>query len=81
MEYYDRLKELRIDNDLYQKDVAEILDISQQYYNNYENGKNEMPIRHLKTLAQYYGVSADYILGLPDNLDYPKRWVENQINC
>lgn len=73
MEYYDRLKELRIDNDLYQKDVAEILDISQQYYNNYENGKNEMPIRHLKTLAQYYGVSADYILGLPDNLDYPKR--------
>lgn len=73
MEYYDRLKELRIDNDLYQKDVAKILDISQQYYNNYENGKNEMPIRHLKTLALYYEVSADYILGLPDSLDYPKR--------
>lgn len=73
MEYYDRLKELRIDNDLYQKDVAKILDISQQHYNNYENGKHEMPIRHLKTLALYYGVSADYILGLPDHLDYPKR--------
>ena len=73
MEYFNRLKELRIDNDLYQKDIAKELNIDQQYYSQYENGKNELPLRHLKTLCIFYGVSADYILGLPDNLKYPKR--------
>lgn len=73
MEYYNRLKELRIDRDLFQKDIAEILDIDQQYYSRYEQGKNELPIRHLKTLCLFYGVSSDYILGLPKDLDYPQR--------
>lgn len=59
-----RLYDLRIDNDKLQKDIANILQISQQYYSEYEKGKRELPIRHLKTLSIYYGVSADYILGL-----------------
>lgn len=61
-----RLYDLRIDNDLLQKDVANILQISQQYYSQYENGKRELPIRHLKTLALYYNVSSDYILGIKE---------------
>lgn len=73
MSYYTKLKELRIDNDLLQKDVAKILGINQQYYSRYENGQNELPLRHLKTLCLLYKVSADYILGIPEGLDYPKR--------
>ena len=73
MEYYEILKQLRIDNDLYQKDIAKILKIDQQYYSNYERGINEMPIRHIRTLCIFYGVSADYILNLPEGLKYIKR--------
>ncbi len=73
MNYYERLKELRTDKDLLQKDIAELLEIDQQYYSKYERGLNELPIRHLKKLCLFYGVSADYILGLPDDLNYPKR--------
>lgn len=73
MEYFDTLKSLRIDNDLYQKDVAKVLGIDQQYYSKYETGKNELPLRHLMTLCKFYGVSADYILGLPEDLEDPKR--------
>lgn len=73
MNYYERLKELRTDKDLLQRDIAELLEIDQQYYSKYERGLNELPIRHLKKLCLFYGVSADYILGLPDDLNYPKR--------
>lgn len=73
MNYYNRLKELRQDKDLLQKDLAEMLKIDQQYYSKYERGLNELPLRHLKTLCLFYGVSADYILGLPKSLDYPER--------
>ena len=73
MSYYNRLKELRIDKDLFQKDIAKLLEIDQQYYSKYERGLNELPLRHLITLCLYYSVSADYILGLPEGLDYPKR--------
>ncbi|MBR5224177.1 MAG: helix-turn-helix transcriptional regulator [Clostridia bacterium] len=63
-EYYEILRELREDRDLKQSEIAAILGTTQQVYSRYENGINEMPIRHLKTLCQYYQVSADYILGL-----------------
>ena len=59
-----RLKDLREDHDLTQADVAQILGISQQYYQCYESGKNEVPLRHCITLAKYYDVSLDYIAGL-----------------
>lgn len=68
-----KIKELREDKDLLQKDIAKILNISQQYYSEYEKGKRELPTHHLKTLCIFYKVSADYILGLPDGLPYPKR--------
>ena len=59
-----RLKNLREDHDLTQADVAKVLEISQQYYLCYESGKNEMPLRHYITLAKFYNVSLDYIVGL-----------------
>ncbi len=64
MEYYERLRALREDRDLTQADIARILGTTQQYYGQYELGKRPLRIDHLKTLCLYYGVSADYILGL-----------------
>ncbi|MBQ8895947.1 MAG: helix-turn-helix transcriptional regulator [Clostridia bacterium] len=62
--YIERLRELREDNDLMQKDIAAVLNTTQQVYSRYENGENEIPVRHVITLARFYGVSSDYILGL-----------------
>lgn len=59
-----RLKDLREDRDLTQADVARLLGISQQYYQCYEAGKYELPLRHCITLARYYGVTVDYLVGL-----------------
>jgi len=63
-EYYEILRELREDRDLKQSEIAGLLGTTQQVYSRYENGVNELPIRHLITLCRYYGVSADYVLGL-----------------
>ena len=63
-EYWVILRELREDHDLKQAAVADILGTTQQVYSRYENGINELPIRHLKTLCEFYGGSADYVLGI-----------------
>lgn len=62
----NRLRDLREDRDLKQSDIAKILNISQQYYQCYESGKNEIPTRHLITLAKFYNISIDYIVGITD---------------
>lgn len=72
MSYNRILKELRQDKDQSQKAIAELLETTQSYYAKYESGIHELPIRHLRTLAIYYGVSADYILGLPKGLKWPR---------
>ena len=64
---FKRLKDLREDNDLLQKDIAKILGISQQYYSEYEKGNRTIPISHLITLAKFYNISIDYIVGLTNN--------------
>lgn len=63
VKYPERIKELRQDNDLTQKEVAEILKIAQTTYSQYELYKRPMPIECLMILCKFYGVSADYILG------------------
>ena len=68
---FKRIKDLREDNDKYQKEIAELLGISQQYYSEYESGKRTMPIQYLITLATYYHTSIDYIVGLSD-IKYPE---------
>jgi hypothetical protein len=61
--YQRRLRDLREDHDKTQQDIADILGTSQTMYARYERGANELPLRHLLKLADYYGVSADYLLG------------------
>lgn len=64
--YIKRMRDLREDNDKTQTQLATVLGTSQTMYARYERGANELPIRHLITLCRYYGVSADYLLGLSD---------------
>ena len=68
MTYQRRLRDLREDHDKTQQDIADILGTSQTMYARYERGANELPLRHLLTLAEYYGVSADYLLGRSDKM-------------
>lgn len=58
------LRDLREDHDLLQKEIAAILNVTQQHYSRIELGVNELTVDQLRTLAEYYNVSADYILGL-----------------
>lgn len=60
----DRLKDIREDKDLTQKEIAKILNISQPTYSAFENGTKIIPLKHLNTLCNYYEVSLDYILSL-----------------
>ena len=62
--YVKRIRDLREDHDKTQKELADILGTSQTMYARYERGANELPIRHLIKLCEYYNVSADYVLGL-----------------
>ncbi|MDR3278446.1 MAG: helix-turn-helix domain-containing protein [Oscillospiraceae bacterium] len=64
--YFTILRELREDNDLRQHEIAKLLKTTQQQYSKYEAGTTEMSIRALATLADYYNVSADYIMGRTD---------------
>lgn len=69
-EYAQRLRNLRTDHDLSQAQLAAILGTTKNQVGKYERGEQEMPIKHLLTLCNYYGVSADYVLGLPKGLPY-----------
>ncbi len=66
MTFHQRIKDLREDSDLSQKELAEILQTTQQYYGQYELGKRIPPITVLVKLCKYYNVSADYLLGFTD---------------
>lgn len=59
-----RLKDIREDRDLTQEEIAEILNVKQNTYQQYESGKRQIPIEALIKLAKYYNLSIDYILGL-----------------
>ena len=67
---YQRIKDLREDRDLKQRQLAEFLNCSQQVYSNYELGQRDIPTDVLIRLADFYQVSVDYLLGLTKN---PKR--------
>lgn len=63
---YQRIRDLRNDRDMSQTDVAELLGMSQTGYSKYETGENDIPTRVLLVLADFYGVSVDYLLGRTD---------------
>lgn len=69
MDYIKRIKDLREDSDKTQQEIADVLKTSQTMYARYERGANELPVHHLITLADYYGVSTDYILCRTNNTE------------
>ncbi len=62
-----RIRDLREDRDLTQNDIANLLNIHQSTYSDYESGKLNLPIEALATLSKFYKTSTDYILYLTDN--------------
>jgi len=78
MDYIDRLRALRIDNDIKQKDIAKVINKSQQGYAHIENRKAKLAIEDLTTLAKFYNVSLDYLVGLTN--DPKPNYIKNQIN-
>lgn len=69
---YQRIRNLREDNDLKQRELAEILNCSQRIYSNYERGDVDIPTEILIKLADYYNVSTDFILGRTNNPNLQK---------
>lgn len=67
---YQRIRDLREDKDLKQREVAEYLNCSQRTYSNYELGQRDIPTDVLIRLANFYNVSTDYLLGQTNN---PRR--------
>lgn len=72
MDYVERLTELRNDKDIDQAAIANILGVKQSAISKYEKRRAQYKVDDIIKLCLYYGVSADYILGLPQDLDYPK---------
>ncbi len=72
-----RLKDLREDRDLKQKDIAEVLKIAQRTYSSYETGNRMIPYTYLICLAKFYNTSIDYIVGLTDDQKPYKRKKED----
>lgn len=73
MEARQRLTELREDRDINQRQIAMILGCQQSAVSKYEKGRTKYSLEDLAKLCLFYNVSADYILGLPEDLPYPKR--------
>lgn len=70
---YERIRHLREDKDLTQKQVGKLLNMSQTGYNQYEIGKNDIPTTVLIKLADFYNTSTDYLLGLTNEIKpYPR---------
>ena len=75
----NRLRDLREDKDLYQKDIAKILEMSQTGYSQYETETNDIPTDILKKLAFFYDTSIDYILGITNvKQPYPRSRKEKK---
>ena len=64
---WQRVEDLRIDHDLSQQQIADILFCQREVYRRYEKGLRELPLSYAITLSQFYGVSLDYLVGLSDN--------------
>lgn len=71
---YERIRNLRIDQGLTQKDIADIVNVKQNTYCQYETGVLNYPLDVVVKLAEYYNVSMDYLVGLTDQPEpYPRK--------
>ena len=71
--FYRRIRDLREDRDLTQREMGDILTCSQRVYSDYERGVLDIPTEILIRLADFYNVSTDYILGRTDDPTAPKK--------
>lgn len=69
---YQRIQDLRVDSDLSQREISEILHITQRSYSHYETGTRGIPIEMLIRLADYYETSIDYLVGRTDRKEVLK---------
>lgn len=69
MDVIQNLRKVRNINGFSQMDIAEVLNTTQQQYSKYENGQNEIPVRHVITLCKFYNISSDWLLGLKDEME------------
>ena len=72
MQINEKIRALREDRDLKQATIGALLGVNQSYYSKQERGDKPFQIEHIKILCQYYGISADYLLGLPKGLQWPR---------
>ena len=74
MKYNERIREIREDNSLTQQKVADLLNVGQRTYADYESGKTRIPVDNLLILAKFYNVSMDYITGASNiKTEYPQK--------
>lgn len=74
MTYYEMIRELREDNRYTQQAIADILNIGQRTYSDYESGRTRIPVESLIILARFYNVSMDYICGISSiRKEFPKK--------
>ena len=74
MKYNERIREIREERSLTQQKVANLLNIGQRTYADYESGKTRIPIDNLLILAQFYNLSLDYMSGASNvKTEYPKK--------
>ena len=74
MNYTQRIRALREDRDFTQAQIAELLNVGQKTYSDYELGKTRIPLDSMLILAKHYNVSMDYICGVSDTAEvYPKK--------
>ncbi|MCM1193052.1 MAG: helix-turn-helix domain-containing protein [Butyrivibrio sp.] len=64
--YFQRVEDLRIDNDMTQQEVADLLHCKREVYRRYEKGVRELPLSYAIMLADFYKVSLDYLVGRSD---------------
>lgn len=64
--YWQRIEHLRVDNDLTQQQIADILNCQREVYRRYEKGSRELPLSYAIILADFYNVSLDYLVGRTD---------------
>ena len=72
MTYNERIRDLRIDHDMTQAQMAILLGTTTQYYQKYEKGVRPLPLIHLEKICRFFNVSADYIIGLPKGMERPR---------
>ena len=69
---FQRIQDLRTDADMSQKQLSEILHVSQRSYSHYETGSRNIPVEMLIRLANYYDISVDYLVGRTDKKEMNK---------